>query len=182
MKSNNITKLKYIYFFKSLNFFAPILALFYLARGLNTFELLSLEVILISTLFLAEIPTGILADKIKRKYSISLVILFYIIGNILTIYAESYFTFIIIQIIFGIGLAFGSGAVEALVYDTLKSENKEKEMNKYWGSINSKALISGVIAVLIGGFLTLSQDINSYLLTFKLYTIGAVIALIISFL
>ena len=181
MSLNNISKLKFIYFFKSLNFFAPILALFYLARGLSTFQLLSLEVILTITLFLAEIPTGIIADKIKRKYSVTLVILLYLIGNILTIYSQTYILFVVVQVIFGIALAFGSGAIEALVYDSLKSEKKEKEMNKHWGAINSQFLFAGMISALIGGWLTQSQNMDSFILAFWLYSIGAFIALIASF-
>ncbi|MGV8086315.1 MAG: MFS transporter [Candidatus Woesearchaeota archaeon] len=181
MGFDNITKLKYIYFFKSLNFFAPILALFYLARGLNTFQLLSLEVILTITLFFAEVPTGIIADKLKRKYSVSIVVALYIIGNILTIYSQNYYMFALIQVIFGLALAFGSGAIEALVYDSLKSENRQNQMNKEWGSINSMYLFAGVISALIGGYLTQSQTMESFVFVFWLYTIGSIIALIISF-
>ena len=181
MSFDNITKLKYIYFFKSLNFFAPILALFYLARGLDTFQLLSLEVILIITLLFAEVPTGIIADKIKRKYSVSLVILLYIVGNIITIYGQNYYVFAIVQVIFGIALAFGSGAIEALVYDSLKAEDRQHQMNKEWGSINSMFMFAGVISALIGGYITQNQTIGSFLLVFWLYTIGSFIALIISF-
>jgi MFS family permease len=179
MSFDNITKLKYIYFFKSLYFFAPVLALFYLARSLSTFELLSLEVILIATLFLFEIPTGLLADKIKRKYSLNFVIFLYIIGNIIIIYGQNYYVFAIAQVIFGIALAFGSGAIEALVYDTLKSERRQNQMKKEWGSINSMYLFAGVISALIGGYLTKSQSMDFFV--FWLYVIGSSIALLISF-
>ena len=177
---NNITKLKWIYFFKSLYFFSPIITLFYFSRSLNTFQVVSLEAILIIAVLFSEVPTGIIADKIGRKFSLSLLILLYIIGNIWTIFAFSYTQFIIIEILFGIGIAFGSGAIEALVYDTLKYQKKEKEMSKVWGSINSYSLIASVIAVIIGGYIARSHDPKYFVLLIWLFTLGAIIAFIIS--
>jgi len=177
---NNIAKLKLIYFFKSLFFFSPILTLFYFSRGLDTFQIVSLEAILIIAVLFSEIPTGIIADKIGRKFSLSSLILLYIIGNIWTIFAFSYLEFIIIEIIFGIGIAFGSGAIEALVYDTLKFEKKEKLMSKTWGSINSYSLIASVIAVIIGGYLARSHEPKTFVLLLWLFTAGAIISFIIS--
>ena len=177
---NNITKLKLIYFFKSLFFFSPILTLFYFSRGLDTFQVVSLEAILIIAVLFSEVPTGIIADKIGRKLSLSFLILLYVIGNIWTIFAFSYLEFILIEIIFGIGIAFGSGAVEALVYDSLKHEKKEKLMSKTWGSINSYSLVAGVIAVIVGGYLARSHEPKTFVLLLWLFTFGAIISFIIS--
>ena len=80
---NNITKLKLIYFFKSLFFFSPIITLFYFSRGLDTFQIVSLEAVLIIAVLFSEVPTGIIADKIGRKLSLSILIFLYII-DILT--------------------------------------------------------------------------------------------------
>ncbi|MBR9699966.1 MFS transporter [Candidatus Woesearchaeota archaeon] len=177
---NNITKLKLIYFFKSLFFFSPILTLFYFSRGLDTFQVVSLEAILIIAVLFSEVPTGIIADKIGRKLSLSFLILLYIIGNIWAIFAFSYLEFIFIEIIFGIGIAFGSGAVEALVYDSLKYEKKEKLMSKTWGSINSYSLVASVIAVIVGGYIARSHEPKTFVLLLWLFTFGAIISFIIS--
>lgn len=176
----NITKLKLIYFFKSLWFFAPILTLFYFSRSLDTFQVVSLEAILIIAVLFSEVPTGILADKIGRKYSLLFLIGLYIVGNIWTIFAYSYVEFLIIEVLFGIGIAFGSGAVEALVYDSLKSVKKEKRMSETWGSINSYSLFAAVIATAVGGYIARTQDPKIFVLLLWLYTIGAIIAFLIA--
>ncbi|MBW3020536.1 MFS transporter [Candidatus Woesearchaeota archaeon] len=177
---NNITKLKLIYFFKSLFFFSPIITLFYFSRGLDTFQVVSLEALLTFAILFSEVPTGIIADKIGRKFSLSFLIFLYIIGNVWTIFAHSYFEFLIIEILFGIGIAFGSGAVEALVYDTLKYEKKESQMSKIWGSINSYYLVAGVFAAIVGSYLARSHNPETFVLLLWLYTFGALIAFIIS--
>ncbi|MFP4112242.1 MAG: MFS transporter, partial [Candidatus Woesearchaeota archaeon] len=179
-KISNTTKLKLVYFFKSLFFFSPILTLFYFSRNLNTFQVVSLEAILIGAVLISEVPTGILADKIGRKYSLLMVILLYIAGNIWTIYAYSYLEFFIIEILFGIAIAFGSGAIEALVYDSLKVQHKEKQMSKVWGSINSYGLIASMIAVIIGGFIAKDHNPENFVLLLWLYTIGAIIAFFVA--
>jgi len=126
MKFDNIAKIKFVYFFNSLYFFAPIITLFYLSRGLDIFQTVSLEALLVLTIVFAEVPTGIIADKIGRKYSLIIYNILYLIGNIITIYGHSYEIFLFVQVLFGIGIAFASGAVEALVFDTLKFRKKEK--------------------------------------------------------
>ncbi len=181
MEFNNITKLKLIYFFKSLYFFLPIITLFYFSRGLNTFQIISLEAVLIISVMFFEIPTGIIADRIGRKFCILILIGFYIIGNIWTIFAFSYIEFIMIEIIFGMAIAFGSGSIEALVYDSLKDKGIEKQMSRVWGSINSYMLIGTMVAVTIGGYMARSHNPESFVFLLWLYTFGAVIAFFISF-
>ena len=185
MKKNvffdNIVKIKLIFFFKSLFFFSPILTLFFFSRNLNTFQVVSLEAILILSVLIFEIPTGIIADRIGRKYSLIMLILAYIIGNVWTIYAYTYFEFMIIFILFGAGIAFGSGAIEALVYDTLKKSKQENQMTKVWGSINSYALIASVFAVVMGGYLVRQHDPKTFVFLLWLYVFGALVALFISF-
>ncbi|MGE0793371.1 MAG: MFS transporter [Candidatus Woesearchaeota archaeon] len=180
MNFDNITKLKLIYFFNSLYFFAPILTLFYFSRGLNTFQTVSLEAMLMFAVLLSEVPTGILADKFGRKFSLSMLILLYLLGNIWTIFAGSYIEFLIIQIIFGIAVAFGSGSVEALVYDSLKSEKKQNEMSKTWGAINSYSFIASVIAVTIGGYIARTHEPKTFVFLLWLFTMGATISFILS--
>jgi MFS family permease len=181
MKFDNITKIKLIYFFKSLFFFSPIITLFYFSRNLDTFQIVSLEAFLILAVLISEIPTGIIADRLGRKWSLIMLTSLYLIGNVWTIYAHSYWEFITVQLVFGIGIAFGSGAIEALVYDSLKAEKKEKQMTKVWGSINYYTLIASLIAVTVGGYLAKDHNPESFVMLIWLYVVGTIIALIISF-
>jgi len=177
---NNITKLKLVYFFKSLFFFAPIITLFYLSRNLDLFQIVSLEAALIISVLVMEVPTGMLADKIGRKWSLVFHTILYITGNIIIIYSHHYYLFIFSQILFGIAIAFGSGAVEALIYDSLKEEKKESQMSKTWGLIGSYSLSGTLVAVLVGGYVARFQTKESFVTLLWLYVIGACIAFVIS--
>ncbi|MBR9703087.1 MFS transporter [Candidatus Woesearchaeota archaeon] len=178
---DDITKIKLIYFFKSLWFFAPILTLFYLSRELTLFQIVSLEAILLATVIVAEVPTGFIADRIGRKNSLFFLIGLYIIGNVITIYAHSYWLFALTEVFFGIAIAFGSGAIEALVYDLLKQKGKERSMTRVWGNIQAYSLLAGFFATIIGGFLARNESPEVYALLLWLYSIGAAIAFIIIF-
>ena len=72
LKLNNIEVLYAITFFAALYFYHPIATLYYQARGLSFVEINSLWAIIVGVMAIAEVPTGILADKIGRKFSINL--------------------------------------------------------------------------------------------------------------
>lgn len=84
-------------------------------------------------MFFAEVPTGILADKIGRKLSIIIALALQLLGEVLFVFADNYATFIFISIIAGLGFCFASGCIEALVYDSLKEKNKQNEMKRVSG-------------------------------------------------
>ncbi len=176
-----IKTLKWIYFFKSLWFFAPILTLFYLSRNLTLFEILTLEAILTAATILAEVPTGMYADKYGRKNVLFWVTGLYVLGNLIIIYSHSYVPIAVAQVLFGIALAFGSGAIEAYVYDHLAATRQQKNMSKVWGEITAYSLIAGILAVLLGSYLARSGTPQSYVLLLWLYQVGACIAFVLVF-
>ncbi len=128
-----------------------------------------------------EIPTGIIADKIGRKYSLLVTSGLYIIGNMVIIYTQTYWLFVLVHLMFGIAIAFKSGSEEALVYDSLKHQKKEHLMTKIWGSINQYPLIAGVIAATIGGFIAKDLNPEAFVFLIWLYVIASAIAFVISF-
>jgi len=133
LRLNNVYKVALINFFSSLYFYLPVLTIYYQRRGLNFVQINSLWGIITATIFLAEIPTGVIADKIGRKKSVMMALFLQLIGEIAFIFAQNYLHFILISVIAGLGFAFQSGCIQALVYDSLKEKGKEKEMAKASG-------------------------------------------------
>lgn len=172
LKFDEITKLCLINFFLNLFFLSPVAVFFYQQRGLNYFQILSLESILVLFIFFFEVPTGILADKFGRKKSIIAGTLLLTISPIFFVFAESYFLFAIAFAISGIGITFHSGIIEAFIYDHLKSQNKEKEMKKAMGSFGSTALVAMVIAPIIGSYIAKDLFMSQFIFVI-LMTVGA---------
>src|SRR3990167_9731086 len=128
LKMDNTKKLAIVTFFSNLYFYNHIGTLYQQTRGLNLLQVSSIWSIIVGTIFLAEVPTGVLADKIGRKWSIVTALLLQTSGEFLYFFAKDYFTFILIAILAGVGYAFLSGANEALIYDSLLVKNREAGM------------------------------------------------------
>lgn len=90
--------------------------------GLTPFQLIIIGTVLETTCFLAEIPTGVVADRRSRKWSV-IIGLVTIGAGILLIAVPQFWAILTAQVVWGIGYTFVSGAAEAWVTDEV-GENK----------------------------------------------------------
>lgn len=111
------------------------------------------EIIAFTVGFLAEVPSGALADSIGRRKTLILGGILLVIGTIVTAFSFNLLTLVIAQSVWFIGYAFYSGANEALVYDKLVTEKREDDWAKISARKNSLVVLITTISVLIGGFL-----------------------------
>lgn len=103
-------------FFMTVNFCTPVFAAFFqLEHGFSETQITSLFAVYSFTVFLFEIPTGLIGDRIGEKKSLIIGALLtcfssilFIVGNVSLIYIG--------EIIFGVGSTFYSGPFESLVY------------------------------------------------------------------
>lgn len=146
--------------FADLVIVTPIIVLYLTAKGLSFTEILLIDSILAIAIFLFEVPTGALADKLGRKWSLVLggvlccISLFiYIIGNRFAVFAFA-------EVLFSLGAAFKSGADSALIYDSLKLLKLEDSYLRVEGKARSLALYALAFGSAIAGFV---YEINIYL-------------------
>ena len=57
--------------------------------------------------------------------------------KIFFLFAQNYFHFVLISIVAGLGFAFQSGCMQAMVYDSLKEEGREGHAKKSFGTIGA---------------------------------------------
>ena len=150
---SNVTKLALVYFFSTLYFYLPFGTLYLRSRGLNYVQINSLWGIIVGTMFLTEIPTGILADRLGRKRSIITALALQLVGELIFIFADRYWVFGLASLIGGLGFAFSSGCVEALVYDSLETAGRQDEMSKAMGFIAAASAAANLLAFASGGLL-----------------------------
>jgi len=150
--NNNLFYLKFLSIFRSLYFMVPV----WVSMELKYISLTQVAIIdiaiLISALIL-ELPTGALADLIGRKKSICISFFVSGLAYFLFAYADSFYWFLIAGLGFGLGDALLSGSLEALVFDTLKQNKKEHTFSE----VNNKnSLIfnySIFVAIIVGGLI-----------------------------
>lgn len=170
---------KYVLFrtFADLIILGPIIMIFLYAKGLSFAEIMLLNSIFSVAVFLLEVPTGMLADKISRKYSLFIGSLCWTIQLIIYMYGNSFFAFLAGQLFCALGVTFKSGAGTALLYDSLKTMKRENEVQKYEGLAYSILLYSQAIGSIAAGFL-FKININLPLIISAINTtISAIIAL-----
>lgn len=158
-------------------FWLPVLYIYLTTnKGLTPQEalfLLSLQELL---LIFLEIPTGVLADRVSRRFSVGLGYILTSFPFIFLPFVNSYLAFVAIFFFKAVGKAFISGADNSLLYDSLLDIGKAEEYKKI---INrSKAIMMAVTAVCIalGGVLYKLQPESVLILPFPLMLIGAIAA------
>jgi MFS family permease len=151
MFRKNIRLLSIFNFLIGFSLFAP-LAIIYFSRVSGSYTLgTSVFGIIMLSSAIFEVPTGILSDKVGRKYTVVLgswarvlAFVFYAIGL-------SYWWLVIGAVFEGLSRAFYSGNNDALLYDTLADEHKQEDYDEFQGKVSStEQLAMGISAILSG--------------------------------
>ena len=102
---------------------------------------------------IAEIPTGVIADKVSRKLSIMIGLVIAVVGWSSLLWADGFIPLLIIMIFRGIGGSFTSGAEDSILYDSLKELGKTNQFKKILNVSKPIDLVSFTVTTLIGGFI-----------------------------
>lgn len=151
--NQNIRKLYAIRFFHNLIPAYVIERLFWEQRGMTIRLVVYTEILYAVTVVLLEIPSGIIADKWGRK---KLVIVNAVSGCcelLILIFATKFWHFAAAIFVAGVGRAAGSGAENALLYDSLLSNGDENSFEKCLGRLNALEFTAAILAALSGSFM-----------------------------
>ncbi len=153
MYRKNIRLLKILNFLIGFSLFAP-LAIIYFSRISGSYALgASIFGITMLASAIFEVPTGILSDRVGRKYTIVLgswarvlAFIFYAIGL-------SYWFLVIGAVLEGLSRAFYSGNNDAFLHDTLADDGLELEYDEHLGKTSSTEHTALAISALIGSII-----------------------------
>jgi len=138
---------------KAVEFYRPIMYLFFLAQGLNFTQIAILEAIYNLTTLLGEIPTGYIGDRVGRRNSLltgTALISLTLLGIGLS---SSFWALAALYVCWSMGYNFRSGSEDAWLYDTLTDDLSEDQFAHVRGRGESVALAIGAGAAIIGGYL-----------------------------
>lgn len=151
--TGNIHKLTLINFCTRFHLYLHVYALLLQDRGLTLLQVSTIESVMVGTIFLMEIPTGVLADRIGRKWSIVLSVFFMLCGELLFLFSRSYPLYLVMALLTGTGFAFASGAIEAMIYDSLPGHDRESVMKRVMGRYSSVGQIAFFISPILGAII-----------------------------
>jgi DHA3 family tetracycline resistance protein-like MFS transporter len=167
-----------IEFFADIGFHASVtvMAVYYVREvGLNPLELVLLGTVFEATIFLFEIPTGVIADTYSRRASVILGLALEGVAGITIGLTESYLGLIAASMLWGVGATCLSGAYEAWITDEVGVERVGRVFFRnaqfaYAGAIAGALLGVGIAtvdlgtAVAAGGAITLATALVCVLL------------------
>ena len=178
--SSNAEKFVALTFFQNLYLYNHVGALYMQSRGLSLFQVNSIWSIIVLTIFITEVPTGVIADRIGRKRSVVVALFLQFLGEFFYIFASGYVAFVLIAILGGIGYSFLSGANEALIYDSLPAENRETAMKEAMGRVGAAYQLAFFVAPLLGGLVISELVLSKYMLGIALTAASVFVAFLIS--
>lgn len=157
---SNIKKYFWIILLTNTNLLAPVWTLFFIHRNIDLSQLFILYAIITISMFLFEVPTGIIGDKFGRKTSIVIGRAGFFLMTVGLIFADAFWQFVLLFILWGINLTFISGSDSALIYDSLKQIKQEHRMKKYMGKIESGKYVALIVLAPLTAFFT--KDLASW--------------------
>ncbi len=168
------------HFVTSLILVAPVLIPFFTEWGnLNMAQILTLQSIYLIVSLLAEIPTGVVADKFGRKISVIFGNLTYILGGFLYSAVSSFPVFAVAETLMGIGRAFNSGAAEALEYESLKELNLKEKYLQFVYKKRTAQLLGNIFAGLLAFLLVKVIFVRYFMAIYAVFQMVGVVILML---
>lgn len=152
----NIFKSYLFRFFYMFLVIIPVIIPFFLSKGLTMSQIFLLQASFGITTAIFEVPSGYLSDIWGRKKTLMIGSLFEAAGFTYLLFANTYFDFILYEIILAIGLSLISGTDISILYDSLEFTSAGKEnTTKAMSHLQFMSALAETIGSILGGFLVL---------------------------
>ncbi len=129
----------------------PVALLYFADRGVSVTEFMVLWSLFSVAVLVFEIPTGVVADRFSRKWSLVAGVTLSAIALFVFLSTSNFPLLAMGYLIFGLGYALTSGADSALLYDSLKASGQEDSFRRVIGTALTWQLSGQVAGPLITG-------------------------------
>ncbi|MEG1748700.1 MAG: MFS transporter [Tannerellaceae bacterium] len=149
----NIIALYLIKLSKWFTLVMPIIVLFYEDHGLGLQDVFILKSAYSVAAVVLEIPSGYLADVWGRRNCLISGCILFFFGYLCYSFTSTFQTFLVAEVLLGIGQTLVNGADSALLYDTTAHYRKESLYLRYEGRITMIGNFAEALAGIFGGLL-----------------------------
>ena len=129
----------------------PVALLYFVDRGISVTQFMLLWSLFSVTVLAFEIPTGVLADRLSRKWSMVAGAVVATLALLVFLSTSNFVLLALGYVMFGLGNALTSGADSALLYDSLKATGREDSFRRVVGTALTWQLSGQVAGPLITG-------------------------------
>jgi len=150
---SNIKKLYLSNFLAGIVFWYAIEKLFMNSIGISAFGIAINAVVFLVITILFDVPSGVLADKWRRKYTLVLAMLFLGVSSLILGISNSFSVYLIGTALYGGYVVLTSGTFQAMMYDSLAEIGEQSHYDKHQGRSYGLFLIGIGISSLAGGYI-----------------------------
>lgn len=149
----NTTKLYVVQFLSGMVFWYATEKLFMQFIGIDSFGVAINAAVLLAVIVLFDVPSGILADRWKRKYVLLLAMLALFVSTAILGVSDGLPLYLIGSIVYGFYLVLSSGTFQAIMYDSLLQEGKQQDYSKHQGRAYGLFMVGMATSSLVGGYI-----------------------------
>lgn len=131
----------------------PYTFIYFRNQGFSFTQIASFTSVMMVSLFVFEVPTGIVADIWGRKRSVLIGLVTVGISPIIIVFSKSYYIILFCYILIGLGITFISGAEEALIVDNLKFHQRDDLVKEYYIKLSSFIGLGTVVSYGLGSII-----------------------------
>lgn len=160
--SRNISFYPWFQLFRNLLFWQAIWFL-YFQQTLSASEAILLYAVFDVATTALEVPSGYMSDRIGRRLTLCLSTIASVIGMALIVIGDTFLAFAAAQVFLGAGAAFASGTDSALLYESLKAEDRADEIERH-EILAWRASFAGLaLSAVVGGWLAGLTDVLPFI-------------------
>ena len=142
-------------------------------RGLTLGQVLLFDAIFFGSQFLAEVPTGIVADRCGRRTSLLAGSLFASFGMLVFGLADPLPLLLSAYVLFGVAAALMSGADDAYLFDALRAAGRGREFAAVAGRLNGTMTAAIAGFTVIGGLMATVTPLSWPIVASGVLSLGA---------
>lgn len=147
----------------TVGFITPIFTLFLLFRDLSFAQIATLSAVNWLAVTLGEVPTGYLGDRMGRRDSLVASTVLMAASTLGFVVAESFPAFVVLYVLWGLGMTFTSGSESAWLYETLEANLDEDRFTRVRGRGTSIKRWVGALAMVGGSLLYVADPTAPFL-------------------
>ena len=131
----------------------PVYALMMTRSGIAPLQLATLFIVWSGTAAIAEVPTGVIADRVERRWLLAAACLLRSAAFLLWLLAPQFWGYLTGFVLWGIGSSLWSGTAEALLYETLAERRALHTFPTIYAGGAAAANVGIGTALAVGGWL-----------------------------
>ncbi|MGE4352400.1 MAG: MFS transporter [Bdellovibrionales bacterium] len=151
----NIWKMNGQRFLASFWLIAPMLVPYYEANGLSASDVYLIQAYFAGFLLLSEVPSGYISDVMGHKKTLIMASVFMPLGIVIYVLNHSFWGFVFAEVFLALNASLRSGTDSALLYNSLKDMEGEKDYAKVEGTAFFYQQAGHSLGDILGGVTTM---------------------------